>query len=298
MGALFGRTCTLTLGTTQIKCSQFAGAGANAQAGPEQSGGLAIVFRVKKNLKAEPNSVEIKVWNLAPNTRKSIEQPATIPVQLDVGYGGDNHTIYLGQVRSATSAIDGPNIITEISSGDSEQAFAAQRVKFTVPSQATPQQILSTAAQGLGVGIGNVTQMLSGATAGTGGPGRVIMGAASKVFGQVVRSNGMQWSVQDGALQVMPIGTAIGSPGTAVLLSAQTGLIGSPTIDNKGMLKCEALIQPGLTPGLPIVVQGANLQGAFRIEDVEFNGATWGAPWTATIHARTTTSNAAKKGKK
>lgn len=284
MGQLFGRTCTLVLGTTQIKCSQFAGAGANVQAGPEQSGGLAIIFRVKKNLKPEPNSVEIKVWNLAPTTRLSIEQPKVVPVQLDVGYGGDNHTIYLGQLRSATSEIDGPNIITSISSGDSEQAFAAQRVKFTIPAQATPQQILQNAAGGLGVGLGNIGQMLAGATSTTGGPGRVVMGAASRIFGQHARANGMQWSVQDGALQVMPIGQSIGT--TAVLLNAQSGLIGAPTVDNKGIMKCEALIQPGLTPGLPLIVQGANLKGVFRIEDVEFNGATWGAPWTATIHAR------------
>lgn len=308
MGALFGRTCTLTLGTTQIKCAQFAGAGANTPAGPEQSGGLAITFRVKKNLKAEPNSVEIKVWNLSPATRLSLENPSksaavtgsalplvpgsgvapatVIPVQLDVGYGGDNHTIFIGQLRNATSEINGPNIITTVSSGDNEQAFAAQRVKFTIPAQATPQQILATAAQGLGVGMGNVGQQLGGATAGTGGPARVVMGAAAKVFGQQARSNGLQWSVQDGALQVLPIGQSLGGPSTAVLLNAQSGLVGSPTIDNKGIVKCESLIQPGLTPGLPLVLESANLKGAFRIEDVEFNGATWGAPWTATIHAR------------
>jgi hypothetical protein len=279
---LFGRTCTLILGTTQIKCAQSSG----SLDGPEESGGLAIVFRVKKNLKAEPNSVEIKVWNLAPGTRKSIEQPKAVPVQLDVGYGGDNHTIYLGQLRSATSEIEGPNIVTSISSGDSEQAFAATRVKFTVPAQATPAQILQTAASGLGVGAGNIGQMLGGATAGTGGPSKVVMGAASKVMGQQARANGMQWSVQDGALQIMPIGQSLGSSSTAVLLNAQSGLIGSPTVDNKGILKCEALIQPGLTPGLPLVVQGVNLQGTFRIEDVEYNGATWGPAWTATIHGK------------
>jgi hypothetical protein len=321
MSQLFGRTCTLTLGTTQINLAQrsivanVAAQLTGSQVGPEESGGLAVVFRVKKNLKPEPNTVEIKVWNLSPATRHMLEQPplfsgsglsqtqivgalvgalngtATLPppllpVQLDVGYGGDNHTIYLGQLRGATSEIDGPNIITSISSGDSEQAFAAQRVNFTMPAQATAQQVFATAAQAVGVGAGNVAQAIAAAKATTGGPARKFMGAASRIFGQHARANGLQWSVQDGALQVMPIGQAVGTAATAVVLNAQSGLIGSPSIDNKGIVKCEALIQPGLTPGLPLVIQSANVNGAFRIEDSEFNGATWGAPWTVTIHAK------------
>ena len=283
MGALFGRTMTLTLGTTQIKCVQAASPTNPTASAP---GGLAVVFRVKKNLKPEPNNVEIKVWNLAPSTRQTLQQAKLIPVQLDVGYGGDNHTIYLGQLRSATSEIDGPNIITSISSGDNEQAFAANRVKLQIPSQASAAQILGLAGQALGVGAGNLAQAQAQATAGTGGPARVLHGFASKVFGTLTRANGQQWSVQDGALQVMPIGSSIGSPATAVKLSAASGMIGSPTIDNKGIVKVESLIQPGLTPGLPVVIAGVALQGAFRIEDSEFNGATWGDPWTATLHCR------------
>lgn len=285
MGLLFGRTCTLTLGTTQIKCLQSTSAMTPAQAAA--AGGLALIFRVKKNLKPEPNGVELKVWNLAPNTRQALQQAKLIPVQLDVGYGGDNHTIYTGQLRNAVpSEIDGPNIITTISSGDNEQAFAANRVKISVPAQATPQQILGLAGAALKVGAGNLPQAQALATAGTGGPARTLHGFASDVFSSLTRANGQQWSVQDGALQVMPIGQSIGSPATAVKLSASSGMIGSPTVDNKGIVKVESLIQPGLTPGLPVIIAGVNLQGAFRIEDSEFNGATWGQPWTVTLHCR------------
>lgn len=284
MGQLFGRTCTLTLGTTQIKCLQATAAMSAAQAAA--AGGLALTFRVKKNLKPEPNSVELKVWNLAPTTRQALQQAKLIPVQLDVGYQGENHTIYLGQLRSATSEIDGPNIVTSISSGDSEQAFAANRVKIAVPAQATPQQILGLAGNALKVGAGNLAQAQGLATAGTGGPARTLHGFASDVFSTLTRANGQQWSVQDGALQVLPIGKSLGSPATAVKLSASSGMIGSPTIDNKGVVKVESLIQPGLTPGLPVIIAGIALQGAFRIEDSEYNGATWGQPWTVTLHCR------------
>lgn len=285
MGAQFGRTCTLTLGTTQIKLSQIQNA-QNPQQAIDAGGGLAIVFRVKKNLKPEPNGTELKVWNLAPTTRQNLQQAKTIPVQLDVGYGGDNHTIYLGQLRNAASEIDGPNIITSVSSGDSEAAFSSQRMNVKIPAQASAQQIFQLAGQAVGVGLGNLTQAQSAAGMTTGGPARTLYGAASKIFGDVARSSALQWSVQDGAMQVLPIGVTIKSSMSAVVLSASSGMIGSPTIDNKGIVKVEALIQPGLTPGLPIVIKGVSMQGTFRIEDTEFNGATWGKPWTATLHCR------------
>lgn len=276
MAALFGRTGSLTLGTTKI----------NFAIGAGEAGTLAVEFRVKKNLKPEPNGVELRVWNLSADTRKSIETPKLVPVQLDVGYGGDNHTIYLGQLRSAESVIDGPHVITSISSGDNDAAFGANRINVSVPAAATPAQILSTVAGATGVGKGNVAAVASLVTGGFAGCARKLHGVASTIMGQTARANGMEWSVQDGALQVIPIGSTVGGTTSAVVLSATSGMIGSPTVDNKGIVTAKSLIQPGLFPGMPVVIQGALLQGTYRIETAEFSGATWGADWTVTIHGK------------
>lgn len=282
MGALFGRTGSLTLGTTRVN---FAALPGQATTGGEGAT-LAVEFRVKKNLKPEPNSVELKIRNLASTTLKAIETPKLVPVQLDVGYGGDNHTIYLGQLRSAQSEIDGSDTVTTISSGDSEQNFSANRCVFQVPKQASPSQILQLAAKAFGAGQGNVATAAALATASVGGPARTFHGNAAKVMGDVVRANGMEWSVQDGAMQVIGIGSNIGPTATAVVLSSESGMIGSPTVDNKGVLSVKSLIQPGLLPGLPLVVRGLFLQGTYRIEAVEFVGGTFTNDWTAMIHAK------------
>lgn len=275
MSLLFGRTGALTLGTKQIK---FAAAGKPT---------LAVEFHVKKSLKPEPNTVEIKVWNLAPETRKALETPKLIPVQLDVGYGGDNHTIYVGDLRSAESTIEGPNIITTISSGDKEQALSSARMPATqIPKKMGAKEILVAVAKGLtkaGVGLGNIAQASASAT--TGGPATTFHGNAAAAFDQAARASGQEWSVQDGALQVMPIGATVGN-GRAVLLSAATGLVGSPSQDTKGVVTARALIQPGLFPGMPVEIKGVLLQGTYRIEVAEFSGATWGPDWTVTIHAK------------
>lgn len=279
MALLFLRTGAVTLGTTKINFALPGGASSTPEGGT-----LAVEFRVKKDLKPEPNTVELKIWNLAPNTRKALETQKLIPVQLDVGYGGDNHTIYLGQLRSAQSEIDGPHIITSISSGDSEQNLSANRCLFQIPKAASPTQILQLAAKAMNVGAGNLAT--AAATASTGGPARTYHGNAATVMSQTARANGMEWSIQDGAMQLIPIGATIGGSGTAVVLSSTSGMIGSPTQDSKGVVTVKSLIQPGLFPGMPVVVQGALLQGTYRIETAEFAGATWGADWTVLLHAK------------
>ena len=275
MTALFIRTGVLTLGSTQIKFAQASGAP-----------GLKVEFHVTKNLKPEPNKVSIRVWGLADATRKALETPKTVPVQLDVGYAGDNHTIYLGQLRTATSEKDGAEVITTIASGDSEPSFSQNRVLQQIPKSATPQQIISIAAKavtGNVAGLGNAQQAAAAATATTGGPARVVHGLASTTFGRVARSNGMEWSIQDGVMQLIPIGGYIGSSSSAVLLNSTSGMIESPTSDNKGVVKVKSLIQPGLTPGKPVVINGQLLSGTFRIEEAEYVGDTWGPDWTVQL---------------
>lgn len=275
----FGRALRLTIDTVQILMQDVT------------DDVLACSFKVTKNLKAEPNKVEVSVWNLARATRKLLETPKSLTVKIEAGYGSVSqgtlslHTLYLGTLRSAQTERDGADIKTSIASGDNEGAFGFGRSMVTVPSKATPAAILNFAAQGLqaaGVGLGNLQQ--APATGTFGGVSRVLHGNAAKNFDDVCRMNALEWSIQDGNLQVLPIGSSLAT--TAVSLSSDTGLIGVPSVDTKGILKCKAEIQPGLMPGCLVVMAAEFIQGAYRIEEVTFSGETWGDAWEAEITGR------------
>jgi hypothetical protein len=243
---------------------------------------LAMTFRVTKNLKPEPNQAEITVRNLAPATRKRLEAPKTLNVILSAGYQPTPHAIFSGEVRFAWSEIDGADIVTTIATGDKEAAIASSRASISMPSNATPQDILTQVAKSMRVGIGNLPQAI--ATQGLGGVATVIHGAASDALNSITRGAGLEWSIQDGALQVLPNGQALSS--TAVVLSAATGLIGSPTVDSKGVMSCRALIAPDLTPGRLVRINGRLLQGDFRIEESQYSGDTHGNDWFVDLHCR------------
>lgn len=249
---------------------------------------LGFVFHVTKSLKAQPNQAEIKVRNLAPSTRKLLEEPKTLPCQLDVGYVDEPlHTVFLGTVRTARSAKEGTEIITTIATGD--DGHIAARPSVTVPSKASPAELLDLVAKQMGVGVGNLSEVLGSVTGGGAVSSTVISGRGPEMLTQAARSMGLEWSVQNGALQFLPRGKAVA--GDVVLLSStgksgNTGLVGSPSVDNKGVLSARCLIQPDLEPGRVVVIEGKAIRGAYRLEEVVYSGDTRGGDWYCDLHGR------------
>ena len=270
---LFGRSMRLTMGTRQISMN----ADANAATSNPTATTLRAQFRATRNLKSEPNTASVKVWNLSRDTRAILESQKLVPVLLEVGHGGRTFSIFNCQMRSAQTERDGSALITSLATGDGEAAVGGGRAFAQVPAKASPAQILQFAAQGLlaaGVGKGNLDSAAGLASATFGGPARTLHGNAARVFTDVATMNGFEWSVQDGNLQILKIGASSQQEAGAVRLSEASGMIGSPSVDTKGVLKVKALLQPGLMPGLPVVVDGEFIKGAYRIEEVEFTGDT------------------------
>lgn len=248
---------------------------------------LDCVFSAKKSLKPEPNTCEIKVYNLAPETRRVLELSKKLVVRLEAGYPDAIAQIYLGEVRSAHSTREGADIVTELSAGDSEQELATTRLNLTLGPKIPAGQALTAIVEALGVGRGNVDQVaakLSASGKALFGPGTALSGNAARMLTDICRSADLEWSVQDGVIQILDRAKALED--TAVELGPSTGLIGSPTIDAKGVVSVTALLQPDLRPGRKIVLESEALRGGYRVDDCEYVGDTRGQEWYARIHAK------------
>lgn len=243
-------------------------------------------FQVKKSLRAKPNTCELKVYNLAPNTRRALEGASRLLLRLDAGYESNTAQLFYGEIRSAHTHREGPDLVTEISTGDSEKEMSSSQMSLSLGPKVPVHVVLETVVRELGVGPGNSQQVatkLAGAV--YFGPGTTFTGSAARTLTDLCRSAGLEWSVQDGILQILEQGRAV--EGTAMRLSPSTGLIGSPTIDNKGVLSVSALIHSSLAPGRKIIVDSESIQGAYRIETVDYTGDTVGNDWTAKMACRT-----------
>lgn len=265
---LFDRRCILTIDTLQIT-------------------GLATKFKVKKDLKGKPNTAEISVSNLSRDYQDTIAQAKVVTVQLEAGYKDNTSVIFLGDLRSGYTKREGLDNVTTVSSGDGEKAHRTARVSVSHKRGATNADILRSLAGALGVGEGNLSSAISALTASGVGDlftlGTVLSGSASTEMTRVCRSVGLTWSIQNGALQLLQISKATAD--SAILLDSTNGLIDSPSIDSKGVMKCKCLIQPDIFPGRLLVLVGKYLQGQFRIESTEHTGdtSTGAADWYVEI---------------
>ncbi len=240
-----------------------------------------MTFAIKKNLKAEPNTCELKVWNLTPDHRSAIEQKKTARVQVEAGYESGTSILFVGDVRTALSTWNGPDCITSLATGDGEKALRTSRVNLSVKKNTKTPDVLKAVAKAIGVGDGNlnsaVQKLQASGIADLFSQGTVISGSAAREMTGICRSSGLTWSIQDGKLQILALKQSL--DGVAIKLTGQTGLIGSPTVDKDGVMTCKMLLIPDVIPGRKLVIQSDRLKGQYRIEECNYSGDTAGTDW-------------------
>jgi hypothetical protein len=256
--------------------------------------GHRVAFRVEKSLKPEPNTCELQVWGLNEDQRAGLEelQPKKeskrgIPVRIEAGYKGGASLIWLGDLRTAVSVKEGPDWVTALSSGDGEKAYQSARVALSYGPKTPIDTALRAMVRALGVDEGNVSQVAAQLRLrGVGkllSQGAVISGPAARQLTDWARAADLEWSIQDGAIQFVDRGKAL--LGKAVRITSDTGMIGSPTVDNDGVLTVTVLMMPDVKPGTLLVVDSRRIKGNYRVEQATWDGDSFGGSWQITLTA-------------
>jgi hypothetical protein len=265
---LFNRSVTLRVETLEIT-------------------GLRIGFKVEKAHKKATNTCEVMVWGLSENTRKALAKQKRVRVQLIAGYVGTEAQLYAGELRVASSTKQGPEWITKVESGDGEHRAREARISKSF-ARLTFDQMLNELAGALGVGAGNAAELaangkfqgaIKSLTKGT-----VLNGQAADILDRMARSSGYEWSVQDGQLQFLEVGKALQR--TAVSLTPDTGLLGSPEVGEKGVVTARSWLQPSIIPGRKVHIRSRQVNGFFRVLKLLHRGDTRGSEWYTEIEGQ------------
>ncbi|MFO0639666.1 MAG: hypothetical protein U0183_10685 [Polyangiaceae bacterium] len=190
------------------------------------------------------------------------------------------HTLFVGGVGSAHTIVDGADAVTEIAAHDGAEA-KGKNARAGVPKAASATSVLESLAKAMGLKVGPLPPRLSEQRFPV---STTFSGNAADLLTDICVSFNLEWSIQNETLLLLPRGKA--SEATAVVLSPDTGLIGSPSVDGKGVVQAKALIMPGLEPGRLVRIASRYLKGDFRVEKVEFTGDTHGSDWYAEIEAK------------
>lgn len=270
MAQMFGRRAVLQMGTVEVD-------------------GLKVSFKITRDSKPEPNAGEISVWNLSRDTRAKFAEQ-TVPVILQAGYGDNIAQVFQGDIPTdgISTVRDGPDWVTTFRAGDGAQAFRTARVSRSFGKGTKIVDVLKKVAQDLGVGMGNAAAKLAsgdldGAVTELFG-GVVLNGPVPRELDRLLRSFGYEWSIQDGELQVVERDGF--TDGDAVVLTPDTGLIGSPEPGKDGFTKIRSLLQPHILPRVRLQLETEAHEGLFVVSRVVHSGDTHGDAWYSDCEAR------------
>lgn len=295
---LFGRQLNLTLGVpnspTLLASSAF-----NDQNSHGLDIGLDCDFVIEKSLKpTEPNTLQLKVYNFSEDSRQALSGDHDITVRLEAGYVGGVSQLYFAEARAAWTDAGGEGAATYTTHIESTDTIArptgVRKTKKIQPNDHGGGNIYRTLgpkvplkdafralSKVLGVGVGNLEQAVE--KFGTGIQsvnGSALLGNGAQRMTDICRSAGLEWSIQDGQLQLLNVGGVL-STTQAIQISAATGMLDSPAVDSQGAVSVKTRLIPGLAPGVLVVIDSlfVGSGSGFRVQKCRYVGSTSGDAW-------------------
>ncbi len=248
---------------------------------------LRIAFKAVKSLSKEPNTLEVRVYNLSGPSRALVQRKHAL-LTLMGGYGLVPELLFAGNTRHVTHVKRDADWITTIKSGDGEHFYRSMRVNLPFTKGTPIGTIIQSIAAVTGIGPGNlaaklgqgdVTGLLTQTV-----KGMVASGRAVDVMEGLIRSLGYKLSIQDGQFLVLADREVTLEP--PLLLTMQSGLIGSPEPGDDGIVKVRSLLQAGARPGRQVQIQSMTVNGVFKVQKAVHTGDTHGSDWYSDLEVK------------
>lgn len=271
--------------------------------GPQEGGqgidlsDLRIVFRVNSPIISTPNYLSCRIYNLSDNTvARLLEFNPKIPtgtpatgqnlalyfgnttgqVILDAGYiYGQKGNIFTGtivQVRAGRESQT--DTYVDIYAQDGDQAHSWGFTSVTLAAGHTNETIAKALNDSLRKYNITSEQLPDGSYVVPAPRGAVLYGATRDFYNDLGRTIKADWTINRGQVQFIPWSKYKAGGGEAIVLTANTGLIGIPELTAEGLsLKC--LLNPAIGWGTRIRIDNrlltANSPGGSTINQPAFN---------------------------
>lgn len=253
--------------------------------------GLKTNFSIDKNSVGSSNKAKIDVTNFTAISRERYQQAevgnlrASFQLTLKVGYQKTLRNLYIGNIRAVDSKrVSGSNIVTSFECGEAEKQIYLAILDKAYPPGTRVVNIIQDLAAAMSVDIG----VMVGVRNESFNSGVTINGPVKNSLDKICSKQGLEWSIQNGAIQIKPVGSHNGQP--VIILSNQpvpgiTGLIGVPS-QVQGITKFNALLNPNIVPGCAVRIYSETIHGDFfQIRRALFEGDSHGPKWGVSCEA-------------
>lgn len=270
MGLIFNRAAELIVGVP-------------GQVGRDFSN-LRIQFQIEKTSESNSNTSRIVIFNLNKENRAFCEQ-VNLDCFLSAGYAPIGQeplieSIFQGDIKKGKveNKLSGSDWQTRFEVGDGERALVETKFNKSFAKGANLQAMIEEVSKSLGKPLSTIKGIQNKVFKN----GVTLSGSAKDILDGLTVEGGVEWSVQDNEIIVLP--PTIDDGQGSFLISRDTGMIGSPIKREKGVEFVVAL-NPKLRPGKKVRLQSKYLEGDFRIRKVVHDGDTLEGPWETKVEA-------------
>jgi hypothetical protein len=197
---------------------------------------LRITFEITKTIGRTPNAALIKIHNLTQAHENQIKGEFD-EVLVNAGYQGGALLIFRGNIRHVFRYRQETDWITEIAAADGDRDFHNAFVNLSLAGGTSTSQLVDKVVGTFSdTTLGPVTLKERSRIR-----GRVVSAMARDVLDDIAAESSAHWSIQDGQLHIVHVDSTL--PDEAIVITAETGMLDAPQIDDKG-IKVRCLLNP------------------------------------------------------
>lgn len=259
---------------------------------------MRVTFEIEKNTEEEPNVHKIRIWNLSPETTEAIIKPDNIAV-LYAGYEWEDGPVLMasGNVLFGWVYQDGPDVVTQLELRDGYISVRDTVVSLGYSEGVEARRVIQDLARQMGLPL----LMPADAPNRTWQNGFSFYGAAHRALHKVTAGTGLEWSIQNGQLQVIARrgvtqrSTFVIAPDSGLLYYPERTREGArekakvkdeKTGDNRNITSAKqqrdgwrvtSFLLPTVNPGDLVKLESKSVTGWFRIESLTHQG-DYGGP--------------------
>lgn len=260
---------------------------------------LLIQFEVIKTADKEPNRANIKIFNLNPDNEARVKEEFD-EVLINAGYPDAVGLIFRGNIMHVYRYKEGPDLVIEIEASDGDKDYRKATVNRSFAAGSTNTDVLEQCLASF-EGVGNTIEGTILMPERSYLRGKVVAGTTRHALDVLAREAGANWSIQDGELTM--VGVLETLPDEVQVINKDTGMIGSPEVNEKGVtvrcllnnkLKVNGQIELDMAsinerPTSPMAndpqpgVERKPATGLFKILTIKHTGDNRGTDWISEV---------------
>lgn len=247
---------------------------------------IRIDLDIEEDLQEAPGLATLSLHNLAPESRSWLVAGRLVLVE--VGYGADDpQPLFLGRVESVRDTHEPPERVTVLECSGGGREFRRSRTSVLLRAGTRMDLAVEQVARPLvQQGITLRREELTPLRARTLAQPLTLSGRTLDALRELVSLVGLTAGIQDQELRLLPRSASDSGASPLVLLTPDSGLLGSPVRTDAG-LEVLALLDPRLRPGRLVQVRSREIDGGvFRVERAQHRGSLWTDEWTSSLELR------------